>query len=228
MAFSNHATLTTTRLLYGPAGASDADLFTITFENGSDNDFESIDWAGLHEGLASLFVPTLQTDWVLDRIVSGTWVPDGQPYDPNTFVSSSFGFPGEYAPSSGLDSLALPYSIAMLIRRNAQFGRPGKIYYRGGGFTELDLNRSADGKRWKYNVDGVTRVNTIMDTFNSIMGLFQGGGTLNPVMVGKPLISHNWTIVDGKPVDTPSYGATQQRGVTSLVSIRPIYRQLNQ
>jgi len=66
--------------------------------------------------------------FLLDRVVISTYVPDGVPYDPYSFVSFSVSLPGLY--TSG-NNPPLPLQMCTLVKRVASFGRQGSILYRG-------------------------------------------------------------------------------------------------
>lgn len=62
-----------------------------------------------------------------DRVVTSTWVPDGEPYDPFSFISTSLGSAGLQAETNG-DALSLNH--CMFTRRSVQSGQAGKLFYR--------------------------------------------------------------------------------------------------
>lgn len=68
------------------------------------------------------------TDVTFDRAVVSSYVPDGEPYNPETFVS---------IPLAGLTGLrgvgasqAVPLHMCMLVRRQTEYGRNGRALYR--------------------------------------------------------------------------------------------------
>jgi hypothetical protein len=66
--------------------------------------------------------------YVLDKIVVSTYVPDGTPYNPFSFVSRSINQPGQYnTPGWG----PLPLQLCTLVKRKVPFGRMGNILFRG-------------------------------------------------------------------------------------------------
>jgi hypothetical protein len=62
-----------------------------------------------------------------DRITISTYQPDSQPYDPTRFVSFPIFLPGQRARSGD----ALTLAICLFVRRETNFGRSGKLLYRG-------------------------------------------------------------------------------------------------
>lgn len=67
-------------------------------------------------------------DTVFDRTVVSTFVPDGEPYDPTTFlVRNHSGITGQRSISDGYK---LPLNIVLYIKRDVLFGRSGKLFYR--------------------------------------------------------------------------------------------------
>jgi hypothetical protein len=64
---------------------------------------------------------------VIDRVAISTYVPDSQPYDPNTLAVFPFSV---NATRTGTGS-ALPLEMCLFVRRNVVFGRDGRLLYRG-------------------------------------------------------------------------------------------------
>ena len=64
---------------------------------------------------------------VIDRVTISTYVPDSQPYNPNTLAVFPFSVNGiRTGPGS-----ALALEVCLFVRRNVVFGRDGRILYRG-------------------------------------------------------------------------------------------------
>jgi hypothetical protein len=64
---------------------------------------------------------------IIDRVTISTYVPDGQPYNPNTLAVFPFSVPGtRTGPGS-----ALALEMCLFVRRNVIFGRDGRLLYRG-------------------------------------------------------------------------------------------------
>lgn len=64
---------------------------------------------------------------LFDRVVISTYIPDGQPYNPVSFTAFPYSVPGLANPTSDL----LPADACLYVRRNALFGRDGRLFYRG-------------------------------------------------------------------------------------------------
>jgi hypothetical protein len=67
------------------------------------------------------------TDVFFDRITISTYQPDSRPYDPTRFVSFPIFQAGQRARSGD----ALTLAICLFVRRETNFGRSGKLLYRG-------------------------------------------------------------------------------------------------
>jgi hypothetical protein len=67
------------------------------------------------------------TDVSFDRITISTYQPDSRPYDPTRFVSFPIFQQGQRARSGD----ALTLAICLFVRREVNFGRAGKLFYRG-------------------------------------------------------------------------------------------------
>jgi hypothetical protein len=64
---------------------------------------------------------------IIDRVTISTYVPDSQPYNPNTLAVFPFSVPGtRTGPGS-----ALALEMCLFVRRNVTFGRDGRLLYRG-------------------------------------------------------------------------------------------------
>jgi len=99
------------------------------------NDTDTPDIAQVTSRLSALKNAFVQAErgllnalFLLDRVVISSYVPDGVPYDPFTFVSYTVGMPGLY--TNGNDP-PLPLQLCALIKRRSPFGRQGSILYRG-------------------------------------------------------------------------------------------------
>jgi len=81
---------------------------------------------------------------LVDRVVISSYVPDGQPYNPTSFISLPY---SQFA-SSQITSDIVPANLCMVVRKNVAFGRDGRNFYRGtltendvvGGFPEARLS----------------------------------------------------------------------------------------
>jgi hypothetical protein len=80
----------------------------------------------------------------IDRVVISSYVPDGTPYNPTSFISLPAGVFGIYQDTFDI----VPASICALVRKNVTYGRDGRNLYRGvlsekdvvGGFPEATLS----------------------------------------------------------------------------------------
>lgn len=73
-------------------------------------------------------------DVQIDRVVLSTWIEDGQPYDPTSFVV----FPQTALGTRLAAGEALSLNNCLFVRRETAFGRPGKIFFRR-CMTEADV-----------------------------------------------------------------------------------------
>lgn len=114
----------------------------------------------------------------IDRVVISTYVPDGQPYNPTSFLSFPSGIFGQVTPMEAV----LPADACIYVRRDAVFGRDGRLLYRGclheglvtGGFPRHSLEET-----WRSQVQGV---------FNNWYSAFRGQTVFDVTLVtGVPL-----------------------------------------
>lgn len=78
------------------------------------------------------------SDTRFDRCVLSTWVPDGEPYDPTSFVTLPLVGSGSQTDTS--DTLSLNH--VLFVRRTTNFGQNGKLYYRR-CLAESEVNATA-------------------------------------------------------------------------------------
>jgi hypothetical protein len=64
---------------------------------------------------------------IIDRVVISTYAPDGQPYNPDTLAT----FPYTLAGQRNVTGDLLPLEACLFVRRNVDFGRDGRLLYRG-------------------------------------------------------------------------------------------------
>lgn len=64
-----------------------------------------------------------------DRVVVSTYVEDGAPYNPDSFISLPQS--GAGAVASPVAAETLPLQVVLFVRRDVASGRTGKIFYRG-------------------------------------------------------------------------------------------------
>jgi hypothetical protein len=137
----------------------------------------------------------------VDRVVVSTYVPDGLPYNPDSFTSIPISLPGLKSPA-GQDPL--PLEACVFVRRNAPTGRDGRLLYRG-YLIETDV-MSANFRPYVVQ----PTLNTISATINTWLT------TTFP--------SNLWSIVMARGRPNP----TNVRVVTSLIpDQRVVYKKLN-
>lgn len=93
------------------------------------------------EAEAHLHLPAVQ---FLGYTIS-TWNPDGVPYDPTTFKSVSLARVGLRAAPNGWQDQALDYNVCLMVHRNCETGRTGRLYYRG-CLGEWDVKMGGSGR----------------------------------------------------------------------------------
>jgi hypothetical protein len=64
---------------------------------------------------------------VIDRVAISTYVPDSQPYNPNTVAV----FPITVNATRTPQGMAQPLEMCLFVRRSVLFGRDGRLLYRG-------------------------------------------------------------------------------------------------
>ncbi len=102
----------------------------------------------------------LNSLFLFDRIVISTYVPDGVPYDPFSFVSYTVSLPGLYTTGN---NPPLPLQLCTLIKRIPRFGRQGSILYRA-AVGAPDANVTPSG-----TTIVARRVNEIQALYNSLL-----------------------------------------------------------
>jgi len=98
---------------------------------------------------------------VIDRITISTYVPDSQPYNPNTLAT----FPLSMLCARQGPSEVLPLELCLFVRRNTSFGRDGRLLYRG-CLTENDM--TAAGFRPLITSSAVSSLQSIINSWQSI------------------------------------------------------------
>jgi len=100
-------------------------------------------WTNLAQRFAELESQLIFPFIQLDRIVISSYVPDGQPYNPTSFISIPFNLFG----TRPIQGDIAPANLCLVVRKNVTFGRDGRNFYRGhllevniqGGFPEATL-----------------------------------------------------------------------------------------
>jgi hypothetical protein len=89
--------------------------------------------------IANLERPLHISSIIIDRATVSTYVPDSLPYNPNTLAT----FPLSIFATRTITSEPLPLEICLFVRRSVNFGRDGRLLYRGvlseADVTELGL-----------------------------------------------------------------------------------------
>lgn len=83
----------------------------------------------------------LRTPWDVLRVVVRSYAPDGQPYDPSTFLVKPVGLPGLLDIQ---DKEPVSLNEVLVVNRKVSGGRLGSIFLRG-MLTEFDFTRGAPG-----------------------------------------------------------------------------------
>jgi hypothetical protein len=123
--------------------------------------------SALRNAFVTLERGLLNAAYILDRIIISTYVPDGTPYNPFTFVSYTISQPGTYfTPGNPL----LPLQFCTLIKRIVNFGRQGSILYRG-AVAANDAIVTSGG-----TLIETARRNVITGLFNSFISAVQQAG----------------------------------------------------
>jgi hypothetical protein len=132
-----------------------ANTYEIVAQTSETNSGE-VFWRQIADRFASLESQMLLNFIQVDRIVISSYVPDGQPYNPNSFISLPYSIYGQ----TPIVGDIVPANMCMVVRKNVTYGRDGRNFYRGtmnegdlvGGFPEGTLSD--------------TRRNNIQNLFN--------------------------------------------------------------
>lgn len=153
------------------------------------NSYEVVNYGGANkadlEACAQALVSFEQGmchDTVLfDRAVISTYVPDGQPYNPESFISVPLTQVGTV--SSPPAAEVLPLQVALFLRRDVPSGRYGKLFLRQ-TVGETDVS----GRYGSFALTSPSAMNTRLSTAISASGLddYFGGGAapLSLALVG--------------------------------------------
>jgi hypothetical protein len=155
----------------------------------------------LANAFAALDRAMLLSSATVDRVVVSTYVPDGLPYNPDSFTSIPISQPGL---RSGAGQDPLPLEACVFVRRNAPTGRDGRLLYRG-YLLESDVTTSS------------LRPYVAQQTLNTITA------TLNTWFTST-FPSSIWSIVMARGRPNP----TNVRIVTAFIpDQRVVYKKLN-
>jgi hypothetical protein len=75
---------------------------------------------------------------IIDRATVSSYAPDSQPYDPDTLTTFPYSLSGQRSAPGEV----LPLELCLFVRRNVNFGRDGRLLYRG-CLTENDMSAAA-------------------------------------------------------------------------------------
>jgi len=64
---------------------------------------------------------------IIDRVTISTYAPDSRPYNPDTLATYAYNQPGQRTVTGD----AMPLEACLFVRRITDFGRNGRILYRG-------------------------------------------------------------------------------------------------
>jgi hypothetical protein len=98
---------------------------------------------------------------VFDRVAISTYVPDSQPYNPNTVAIFPFSLNGTRVGQGN----ALPLEACLFVRRNVVFGRDGRLLYRG---CLTDTQVSTSNLRSVLLPSAVTSYQNIINNWRSV------------------------------------------------------------
>jgi hypothetical protein len=116
--------------------------------------------------LADRFValerPLHSTSVTIDRVVISSYAPDSRPYNPDALATYAYNVAGQRTSNS--DAVAL--EVCLFVRRITEFGRSGRLLYRGCLF-ESDIGT--------FGYRGVLSSNALSSLRNTINQWYQQG-----------------------------------------------------
>jgi hypothetical protein len=122
---------------------------------------------------------------VIDRITVSTYIPDSRPYNPNTLAV----YPLSINCTRPMSANVLPLELCLFVRRNVDFGRDGRLLYRG-CLTEDDM--FAQSFRPRITTNAVNSIQSIINSWRTV-GV---GSSFRLVMAsGFPNVSNVRTVV---------------------------------
>jgi hypothetical protein len=98
---------------------------------------------------------------VIDRVAISTYVPDSQPYNPNTLAVFPFSVNGTRTGPGNV----LALETCLFVRRNVVFGRDGRLLYRG---CLTDGQVSTNSLRATLTPAAVTTYQNIINSWRSV------------------------------------------------------------
>jgi len=117
----------------------------------------------------------------IDRVTISSYAPDSQPYDPDTLAT----FPYTLEGLRNYNGDAVPLELCLFVRRNTNFGRDGRLLYRG-CLSEGDI--TAPSFRSLLTSAARSSFQSILDTWQqqgpgSVWVLVMASGTPNPTSI---------------------------------------------
>jgi len=97
-----------------------------------------VDEDALINGIVGFHAPMLMPNFWIEAVVLSSAAPDGQPYNPETFLSRTIMARGERSAGTDAASQVLPLTSTLLIKRQVGAGREGNMLFRG-FLTEGDI-----------------------------------------------------------------------------------------
>jgi len=153
-----------------------ANTYEIVAVNDQNNTGEAF-WYEIANKFANLEKTIHLSFCYIDRVVISSYVPDGQPYNPTSFISLPVGVYGDYPVSVE----PVPASLCMLVRKNVTYGRDGRNIYRG-TLREDDVNGAFPEARLS-----LSRRNNVQNAFNAFYTDFFTNTIFNICLArGKP------------------------------------------
>jgi hypothetical protein len=98
---------------------------------------------------------------IIDRVTISTYVPDSLPYNPDNLATFPFSLP---AVRTGQGN-AMPLEVCLFVRRNVNFGRDGRLLYRG---CLIDQEIITVGFRSILRQTAITNLQNIINSWRSV------------------------------------------------------------
>lgn len=95
------------------------------------------DYTALANRLANFDMMLSNNSAVVDQVTISTWAEDAHPYNPLSFLTIAYNLPGTRA----LAGEPVDLRVALYVRRQVDYGRTGKIFFRG-SLSEGEISTS--------------------------------------------------------------------------------------
>lgn len=123
---------------------------------------------------------------VLDRVTISSYAPDSQPYNPDTLATYPYSLFGQRTYTGDV----LPLDACLFIRRNTNFGRDGRLFYRG-CLSEADV--ATRGFRGVLTDTAQAAFRNIINNWaqtgvGNLWSLVMASGTPNPTSI-RPVVN---------------------------------------